>query len=240
MGTQVFNLLTGKSLEFEGISYCLNEQCNMPIILIDLEQYRSQLTTMLWSNLLSLTEINDLTHTTDGVVQISIERLTGRLAAKLALAVLTGKSIKQSEILITKSIENFGQPYSACGRYISISHSGRYVIAAASDFAIGVDIQKKRTFSNTALNMAFNAKEVSNKSIGSQTLIWTIKESFLKALGLGIFPYIKYVELKKDAQNYLIETSSTYINNAIALLGDNTQIMTGTLSQYCYSITKIE
>ncbi|WP_170940661.1 4'-phosphopantetheinyl transferase superfamily protein [Pseudoalteromonas sp. NBT06-2] len=235
-GIQVINLLENKALKFDNISYYLNEQCNVPIVLIDLEHYKAQLIQLSWSNLLSVAEVHALEKVAVRVQSIAIERLTGRLAAKLALAALTRALLKECQILTSSS----GQPYSACGRFISISHSGQYVVATASNSVIGIDIQKNKKFSNAALDMAFKTQEMLNHTLGSHTLIWTIKESFLKALGLGIFPHINNIELKKEFQKYFIETSSTYIHNVITLLGGNTQITTGSLSQYCYSITQIE
>jgi phosphopantetheinyl transferase (holo-ACP synthase) len=239
MDTSVLDLFTGQQCMFEGILYCLNVQCGVPIISIDLTHNMSCLNNLPWSKLLSLAEVDSFQQGVNNIEDLPVERLAGRLAAKLAMISLTGKKFNQIDILTTKSIEHKGQPYSSCGRYISISHSGQYVMACAANFAIGIDIQKTKHFSKAAINLAFKAKEIDEK-FATHTLIWAIKESFLKALGLGIFPYIQHIEIKKENQHFLIETSSPYIEKNRVQHGSNIQIITGSIPQYSYSLSTIE
>lgn len=237
--TAVFDLFTGQQCMFEGILYCLNVQCDVPIISIDLTHNMSCLNNLSWSRLLSLAEIECFQQEINNIEDLPLERLVGRLAAKLAMVVLTGNEFSQIDILTTKSIEHRGQPYSSCGRYISISHSGQYVVACAANFAIGIDIQKTKRFSKAAINLAFKAEEI-DKKFATHTLIWAIKESFLKALGLGIFPYIQNIEIKRENRHFLIEASSPYIEQNRVKHGSNTQVITGSFPQYSYSLSTIE
>ena len=75
--------------------------------------------------------------------------------------------------------------------HFNISHSGELAIAAFSDSEIGCDIEQVRKLKESVLNSCFTNEEISyiNNSEDKDfafTEIWTLKESFLKCLGLGI------------------------------------------------------
>lgn len=102
-----------------------------------------------------------------------------------------------------------GKPYLAGqnGLYFNLSHSGNYILCAVSDHEIGCDIEIIR---DTDLHIAkrfFHRNEY--EIIASQTTdrakselffrYWTLKESFLKATGLGMqLPLDQFEILLKD------------------------------------------
>jgi len=76
----------------------------------------------------------------------------------------------------------------------NISHSGQWVVAAFSSFEVGVDIElikepnynvAKRFFSDSEINQLKNSKSAESKKELFFDL-WTIKESYLKAIGTGL------------------------------------------------------
>lgn len=80
------------------------------------------------------------------------------------------------------------------GIHFNISHSGQWVVAALSPASVGVDVEKirkvpegvaHRFFSETENKMLRNAVNEVEKAEIFFTL-WTLKESFLKAIGKGL------------------------------------------------------
>ncbi len=88
-----------------------------------------------------------------------------------------------------------GKPYFKCGMmHFNLSHSHGYAMCAVSDNEIGCDIEKV-TDLNLPLAKRFFAPDEYNALIGLNTeaertdmffRLWTLKESFIKAVGLGM------------------------------------------------------
>lgn len=84
-----------------------------------------------------------------------------------------------------------GQPYvDGHGIFISISHSGDFVAAAASHTPVGIDIECPRDFNAHLLERVCTDDELSYVTGGEQSSrfyeIWTGKEAYFKMLGTGI------------------------------------------------------
>lgn len=74
--------------------------------------------------------------------------------------------------------------------YFNISHSGEYVICAISKDEVGCDIEYIKDIDMKIANKFFYENEYktilnSNKQLETFYRIWTLKESFMKNLGLG-------------------------------------------------------
>lgn len=84
-----------------------------------------------------------------------------------------------------------GKPRLARGPEFSLSHSGEQVICALSDQAVGADIQRLRPW-NPALTRRFFTGEETTWLEGQRekdkafSLLWSLKESYVKFLGSGI------------------------------------------------------
>lgn len=78
--------------------------------------------------------------------------------------------------------------------HFNISHSGNYVIAAVSDFEIGIDIQRMRPDKLRIAEKNFLPKECEyinefeddDARLQRFCEIWTIKEAYLKNKGIGL------------------------------------------------------
>ena len=83
------------------------------------------------------------------------------------------------------------KPALAGGPEFSLSHSGERVLCALSDEAVGADLQKLRPYNPALVRRFFTAEEGTWLEAQQErdlafTLLWTLKESYVKFLGSGI------------------------------------------------------
>ena len=84
-----------------------------------------------------------------------------------------------------------GKPALKDGPAFSLSHSGERVLCALSDRAVGADIQRLRPDHQALARRFFTAEEVAWLEAQQErelafTLLWSLKESYVKLLGSGI------------------------------------------------------
>lgn len=100
--------------------------------------------------------------------------------------------------------------------HFNISHSGDYVVVAFSDCPVGVDIEKnkgnrlkvaKRFFTREELD-DLNAFPEEQKQIDYFYTLWTLKESYMKALGNGISMSLSSFSFKKFYTDYRLSYSA--------------------------------
>ncbi len=103
-----------------------------------------------------------------------------------------GVDINEEKLLFTEC----GKPYIESGKAaFNISHSGEYVVAAFSDYTVGVDIEMHREIDFKIAERYFHPSEyerlchVSDPEMRKKEFfgLWTKKESLLKAHGAGLF-----------------------------------------------------
>ena len=87
----------------------------------------------------------------------------------------------------------YGKPYlpDNPGSFFSISHCDCCAVCVVSDSEVGVDVQDDRGISADLAEMMCSKSELSliNDSIGKEPIIrriWTLKEAYLKYLGVGL------------------------------------------------------
>ena len=134
-----------------------------------------------------------------------------------------------AEILIRKAIEDlglsvcgisygynrFGKPYlkNVPGFFFSISHSGSHLLLAAGHSPLGCDTEEigdarmnvaKRFFSSTEYE-AINDTDDPEERACQFYAVWTMRESYIKALGQGLNKGLRSFELIKDNDgSYLV------------------------------------
>ena len=84
-----------------------------------------------------------------------------------------------------------GKPRIAGGPEFSLSHSGEQVLCALSDEAVGADLQQLRPYNPALVRRFFTAEEAiwlekQRDQDQAFSLLWSLKESYLKFLGCGI------------------------------------------------------
>jgi 4'-phosphopantetheinyl transferase len=89
----------------------------------------------------------------------------------------------------------YGKPFLRNARHFSynISHSGEWVVCALATSAVGVDVEKMAGVDRSLAQRIFTPEEYQaliTKSISEQQpyfySLWTLKESFIKAVGQGL------------------------------------------------------
>lgn len=107
-------------------------------------------------------------------------------------SLLLDKALKKhdlSERDMKYTFNAYGKPYFANAEdlHFSISHSGEYAMVVLSDKEIGCDIQQIKNINLSIADRFFTAEERKYvKCTEDFFRIWTLKESFIKAIGKGL------------------------------------------------------
>ena len=124
-----------------------------------------------------------------------------------------------------KIIKNeYGKPYFENNNiYFNISNSGLVTVAAVSDKEIGIDIQRIK-YNDAIVNRTFteSEKEYLNKSTDKAkafTLIWTMKESYVKMLGVGIGYGLKNIDTINIIDKFKVIEYEEYIISIYEWIG---------------------
>ena len=99
--------------------------------------------------------------------------------------------------------------------YFNISNSELVVVAAVADKEIGIDIQKIK-YNDAIVNRTFteSEKQYLNKSSDKKkafTLIWTMKESYVKKIGIGVGYGLKNVDTISMIDKFKVIEYEDYI-----------------------------
>ena len=107
--------------------------------------------------------------------------------------------------------------------YFNISHSGNYLVIIISDKEVGIDIQRKIEIDLRISNRFFHHKEVEYinqyNSINRFFTVWTIKESYIKFLGMGLHKKLNQFIVEENVKDtYIIIENDINKNVNIELL----------------------
>lgn len=163
---------------------------------------------------------------------LNFPSMAGRIAAKITVNRLSGLKVTSSHLEKTpiKSSchkDNKGQPYTGQGLFISISHSKQQAVAIASTDPVGIDIEPLRAITQSRLNYCFSQREKSwiNENPENLAIAWSVKEAFLKALGIGIFPYIRDIEVCQKNNRFQVNSRNISILKKLFSFGSDAVIV---------------
>lgn len=170
--------------------------------------------------------IKDLKLLLDKDKQQKVERLQKIEDQKRAIisALLLNDILKYYGLSTSDIIYNeYGKPYLKKNEIcFNISHSGDYVVCAVSKNEIGVDIQEIRKVNDLIVQKKYTEEE--QKYVTDDvtfTKVWTLKESYVKAIGKGLYQKVEEVE--------------TINSNQLSKIGDF-QFQSMIIDNYCLSI----
>lgn len=109
------------------------------------------------------------------------------------------------------SVTDKGKLYADGEFHFNISHSERYVVFSVGDYENGIDIERVDIYNESVIEHFFseNEREFVNKNIMSFSRLWTLKESYIKALGEGLYKDIKAFEI-----SYEISLDKAFVDGA--------------------------
>lgn len=130
---------------------------------------------------------------------------------------------------LTFSVNEFGKPMlegmSDC--HFNISHSGEWIVVATDRHPIGVDVEEirpidfgvaKRFYSNEEYETLLGKPE--NQQLDFFYSVWTLKESYIKALGHGLNHPLNVFTIRLEQEIQLVrdqETVSDYYFKTYAI-----------------------
>ena len=115
--------------------------------------------------------------------------------------------------------DKHGKPYFVNSDLkFNLSHSGRYVVAAVSDYEIGIDIQKKKADKHRIAEKNFLQGECAYINAGANDEerhqrfceVWTLKEAYLKNIGMGLRKPLNSFEIVFRPEGPVIRNLTEY------------------------------
>lgn len=138
-----------------------------------------------------------------------LHTVSGELLARYAVGQFLNKPDQQIELVFGEkgkpSISNLEDVH------FNISHSGQYVVCAVASREIGIDVERIRKVNLRIAERFFSPSEINdlmacNEANRMQYFItlWTIKESYLKAIGRGLTQHLNSFTIVKNNHSYLL------------------------------------
>ncbi len=165
------------------------------------------------------TVITSLMRILPGPVHEKLEKITnpvnryrsamGEILARYAIKLDTG--INAGELAVEYGPN--GKPFlkSHPEIHYNISHSGEYVVCAVAKVNLGIDVERIRDVNFRVAERYFSKAELADLMTldGDERrdyffTLWTIKESYLKALGRGLTKSLSSFTVRKDKGNFLL------------------------------------
>lgn len=104
-----------------------------------------------------------------------------------------------------------GKPYfpDAPQWHFNLSHSGRYALCAVGDIKVGCDIEQIGTGGLALARRFFAPEETARLEADADptafTRLWTLKESYIKAIGAGLSCPLNSFSIRADAETACLE-----------------------------------
>ena len=121
--------------------------------------------------------------------------LCGDLLVRSVLMRKTG--VQNRDLILSRDAR--GKPFCLVpgSGHFNLSHSGQWIIAAFDDSPVGVDIELIKPLAPGVVELALSPKEIKTmhalpetERLSYFTDVWTLKESWLKASGLGLIDHL--------------------------------------------------
>ncbi len=138
-----------------------------------------------------------------------LQTVSGELLARYAVGQFLNKPDQQIELIFGAK----GKPHigNLPDVHFNISHSGHYVVCAVAQNEIGIDVERIREVNLRIAERFFSPSEIDDLMTCEEETrmqyfitLWTIKESYLKAIGRGLTQHLNSFTIVKNDYSYLL------------------------------------
>jgi len=136
-----------------------------------------------------------------------LQTVCGELLARYSIAKFTGNAHHK----ITLVFGEKGKPHigNLTDVHFNISHSGHYVVCAVAATEVGIDVERVRKVNLRIAERFFSVPELHDLIMLDEEsrkqyfiTLWTIKESYLKAIGRGLTQHLNSFTIVKSDNNF--------------------------------------
>lgn len=138
-----------------------------------------------------------------------LQTVAGELLARFSVGQYLGKADQEIKLVFGDK----GKPYieNLKNVHYNISHSGHYVVCAVAPYEIGIDVERVRKVNLRIAERFFSEPEINDLMSCNEEdrmhyfiTLWTIKESYLKAIGRGLTQHLNSFTIIKNGASYLL------------------------------------
>lgn len=138
-----------------------------------------------------------------------LHTVAGELLARYSVGHYLGKPEQEINLMFGEK----GKPHieNLVDIHFNISHSGHYVVCAVAPQEIGIDVERIRKANLRIAERFFSPSEIHDLMACEEKTrmqyfitLWTIKESYLKAIGRGLTQHLNSFTIVRNGDSYLL------------------------------------
>jgi len=142
-----------------------------------------------------------------------LQTVAGELLARYSVGHYLDKPYQEINLVFGEK----GKPHigNLADVHYNISHSGYYVVCAVSSKELGIDVERIRKVNLRIAERFFSPSEIHDLMAVEEEnrmqyfiTLWTIKESYLKAIGRGLTQHLNSFTIVKNGDSYLLTGNS--------------------------------
>lgn len=159
-----------------------------------------------------------------------LQTIAGELLARYSVGQYLGNPQQHIDLIFGKK----GKPHisNLSGVHFNISHSGHYVVCAVGPDELGIDVERIRKVNLRVAERFFSASEIHDLMACEEEsrmkyfiTLWTIKESYLKAIGRGLTQHLNSFTIVKSNNSYLLTGNREAEGYRIETMQPDTEFM---------------
>jgi 4'-phosphopantetheinyl transferase len=136
-----------------------------------------------------------------------LQTVCGELLARYSVGKFVGSASQEINLVFGEK----GKPHigNLPEVHFNISHSGYYVVCAVAATEVGIDVERVRKVNLRIAERFFSAPELNDlMALDEESrkqyfiTLWTIKESYLKAIGRGLTQHLNSFTIVKNGSDY--------------------------------------
>lgn len=173
-----------------------------------------------------------------------LHTVAGELLARYSIAQFSGNP----DLKIKLKFGVKGKPHieNMENLHFNISHSGNYVVCAVGSSELGIDVERIRKVNLRIAERFFSPSEISdlmNKDEADRMhyfiTLWTIKESYLKAIGRGLTQHLNSFTIIRSGESYQLTGNKRALGYGIITHQPDTEYMMAVCAPLPLSVSTI-